>query len=62
MSSPKLKLLSLFSGAGGFDLGFEKTGYWETVAAFDNHPVMIETLKKNKGLALNTDSHFLRNA
>jgi len=35
----KLKLLDLFSGIGGFSLGLESTGYFETVAfcEFDKH-------------------------
>ena len=35
----KLKVLDLFSGIGGFSLGLEKTGYFETVAfcEIDNH-------------------------
>ena len=32
-----LKLISLFSGAGGLDLGFEKAGY-EIVIANESHP------------------------
>lgn len=28
----KLKVLDLFSGIGGFSLGLETTGYYETVA------------------------------
>ena len=28
----KLKLLDLFSGIGGFSLGLESTGYFETIA------------------------------
>jgi DNA (cytosine-5)-methyltransferase 1 len=30
--SPKLKVLDLFSGIGGFSLGLERTGGFETVA------------------------------
>ena len=50
------KLISLFSGAGGMDLGFEKTGRWRTVLATDIHPKMCETLRRNKGQQL-TESH-----
>jgi DNA (cytosine-5)-methyltransferase 1 len=28
----KLKLLDLFSGIGGFSLGLESTGFFETIA------------------------------
>lgn len=31
-SSPKLRVLDLFSGIGGFSLGLERTGGFETVA------------------------------
>jgi DNA (cytosine-5)-methyltransferase 1 len=43
-----LKIISLFSGAGGFDLGFELEGI-ETIMATDIHPRMVETLRYNKG-------------
>ena len=32
----KLKVLDLFSGLGGFSLGLERTGHFETVAFCDN--------------------------
>ncbi len=48
----KYRLISLFSGAGGFDLGFETSGRWETVVANDSHPAMCETLRINRGIAL----------
>ena len=41
------KILSLFSGAGGIDIGF-KSNSFETYAAIDNWQVACETLKKNK--------------
>lgn len=56
----KYRLTSLFSGAGGFDLGFEASGRWETAVANDFHPAMCETLRLNKGIDL--QSHrFLEN-
>ena len=42
-----MKVISLFSGCGGLDLGFKKAGY-ETVLATDVWEVACETLKKNK--------------
>lgn len=42
-----LKVLSLFSGAGGLDLGFKQAGF-RTVYATDIWEVACETLKENK--------------
>ena len=33
----KYKILDLFSGLGGFSLGLENTGYFETIAFCDNN-------------------------
>lgn len=41
-----MKLISLFSGAGGLDLGFNAAGF-ETVLAADNMPEAVATLSKN---------------
>lgn len=58
----KYKLLSLFSGAGGFDLGFELSGRWRTVAAIDFHPMMVQTLRTNKNLDVGNGIRFLDQA
>lgn len=42
-----LKLISLFSGAGGIDIGFKKAGF-KTILATDHWEVACETLKVNK--------------
>lgn len=42
-----MKLLSLFSGAGGLDLGFESAGF-EHVLALDSDPSSCATLRKNR--------------
>lgn len=55
----KYKSFSIFSGAGGFDLGFELSGRWRTTVAIDSHPVMVRTLEKNKGLPLSRELKFL---
>jgi DNA (cytosine-5)-methyltransferase 1 len=44
----KPKVISLFTGAGGFDLGFELEGA-STVVATDIHATMVETLRYNQG-------------
>jgi len=48
--SPKA-YVSLFSGAGGLDLGLERAG-WRTAYASDNDANAVETLKANVGRSL----------
>ena len=43
----KLKLLDLFSGIGGFSLGFEKTGAFETIAFCEKDKFCQSVLKKH---------------
>lgn len=43
----KLRVLSLFAGIGGFDLGLERTGGFETVAFSEIEPFAVRVLKKN---------------
>ena len=43
----KLTALSLFSGGGGLDLGFDRDGY-EHVASYELIPICGETLRKNR--------------
>jgi DNA (cytosine-5)-methyltransferase 1 len=57
----KYRLISLFSGAGGFDLGFETSGRWSSLLANDSHSVMCQTLRLNKGLELGSEK-FLDDA
>lgn len=52
--APKARLhyVSLFSGAGGLDLGFEQAG-WSCAYASDLDPVAVRTLESNKGRKVN---------
>jgi len=43
----KLKLLDLFSGIGGFSLGLESTGFFETIAFVEKDKFCQKILKKN---------------
>lgn len=43
----KLKVLDLFSGIGGFSLGLERTGGFETVAFCEIDPYCQRVLKKH---------------
>jgi DNA (cytosine-5)-methyltransferase 1 len=49
INSKEQPYISLFSGAGGLDLGLELAG-WRTSYASDNDPFAIATLKLNAGL------------
>ena len=43
----KIKVLSLFTGAGGLDIGFDETGLFEIIAANDNWNESFNTMQKN---------------
>lgn len=47
MAGEKLKVLSLFAGIGGFDLGLERTGGFETVAFCEIDPFCQRVLAKH---------------
>src|SRR5438105_3901045 len=59
----KLKLLDLFSGIGGFSLGFERTGGFETVAFCEIDPYCRAVLAKHwPGVPLFDDVRTLTSA
>lgn len=43
----KLKVVSLFAGVGGIDLGFEKTGHFKTIYANENDLYPATTFEEN---------------
>ena len=47
MPQTKLKVLDLFSGIGGFSLGLESTGFFETMAFVEKDAFCQKVLKKN---------------
>ena len=47
MNQTKLNHLDLFSGIGGFSLGLEATGYFDTVAFCDYDPYCQKVLRKH---------------
>lgn len=49
MTNEKQKIISLFSGAGGLDIGFEAAGF-ETAVAVEIDPSCCETLRTNRPL------------
>lgn len=52
----KLRVLDLFSGIGGFSLGLERTGGFETVAFCEINPFCQAVLEKNfPGVEIHTD-------
>ena len=52
----KYKILDLFSGLGGFSLGLERTGHFETVAFCDNNQYSKLILDKHwKGVKIYDD-------
>lgn len=47
MSDPRLTVIDLFCGTGGFSKGFENTGCFKTVFGIDLLPHAVETFKLN---------------
>jgi len=50
-----MKVISLFSGCGGLDLGFTNAGF-ELVYANDNDKAVWETFEKNHGIKIDKRS------
>lgn len=52
MNEPRLRVISLFTGAGGLDIGFEKAGF-EISVCVESDPACCETLATNmKGVPI----------
>lgn len=52
-----MKVISLFSGCGGLDLGFTNSGF-TLVYANDNDPTIWETFEENHGISIDKRSLF----
>ena len=48
MIEEKFKVVSLFSGAMGLDLGLERTGRFEVCACVEKEPSYCETIRRNR--------------
>lgn len=58
---PPPSYISLFSGAGGLDLGLEMAG-WRTAYASDNDTSAVQTLRANAGLRIGKGRHAFESA
>ena len=52
----KIKVLSLFSGCGGLDLGFEQVGDYETVWANDINEWAVKTFRRHFGDVITSEN------
>jgi len=57
MSDNHFSVVSLFSGAGGLDIGFENTGLFKAKVCVDYEVDCINTLRLNKDHGLKTGTH-----
>lgn len=51
------EFLSLFAGAGGLDLGLERSG-WRCLYGVDSDPEAVTTLRRNQGSGFAPDALF----
>ena len=58
METTKPKAISLFTGAGGLDIGFHKMGF-DIVACIEIEPVFCKTLELNRGRYLREDCEIV---
>ena len=45
MTKPKLNVIDLFSGCGGFSYGFQQSGY-NVILGIDNTQIALKTFEK----------------
>lgn len=58
MTKNRLRAISLFTGAGGLDIGFHKMGF-DIVACIEIEPVFCKTLELNRGRYLGEDCEII---
>lgn len=58
MMTTKPRAISLFSGAGGLDIGFHKIGF-DIVACIEIEPIFCKTLELNRGQHLREDCEII---
>lgn len=59
MSEEPVKVASLFSGAGGLDIGFSENPAFEVVLHLDIDEIAIESLKANRGTYVDDDAEVI---
>lgn len=52
MFAPRYSTVSVFSGAGGLDVGLDRTGRYDLLACFELDPVFCATLEENRQAGL----------
>ncbi len=56
---PRNAIISLFTGAGGFDLGFHLSGHFRTAVALDSQEQFCDTLRDNQSRGFFEDTRII---